>query len=477
MGAPSLIRMETPKIDFLATGQAPGLPPEGRRPPVNGFSVVALFVATFIVSFAFGRLTLSQTAPFDFSAIEKIPIFGAVSHLIGSPDRQLDGEKNDRINILLLGMGGEEHEGPYLTDTIIVASIRPSDHSVAMLSVPRDLLVPLPKHGWRKVNAANAFGELKNPGHGADETREVLQGIFGIDIPYYVRVDFAGFRKLIDDVGGVDIHVDRAFTDTTFPTNDYKVQVISFKEGWEHMDGQRALQYARSRHGNDGEGSDFARAKRQQQVISALKDKLLADRTYRNPATIANLLATLRANVATNLQIGELLRLVRFAQGDEPLHILRKVIDNGTDSPLTDTYVEGAYVLVPKGDDWSGMRAVARDVFALATEDATAATPPPSAPVTRPTVDIRNGTDRNGLAKTVAGALTDGGFQVVRIANAASVNHARTLLYDLSGGKRNDILDKLRARLTDPLVIRGAPKGEDGGTSAEFVVILGRNEP
>lgn len=469
--------MHTPKVDFLSNDGGKGLQPAG-KPPVNFFSSIALFAATFIVSFGFGRMTLSQTAPFDLSGIEKIPFIGGMSHLIGSPDRALQGEKEDRINILLLGMGGAEHDGPFLTDTIIIASIKPSDQTVALLSVPRDLLVPLPLHGWNKINAANAYGELKNPGHGADDARDVLQNVFGIGIPYYIRVDFSGFRKLVDDVGGVDIDVDRAFTDMSYPTGDYGYQVVSFSAGIQHMNGERALRYTRSRHGNDGEGSDFARARRQQQVISALKGKLLAGRTFRDPSAIVNVLSTLKTNVATNLQLGEIVRLARMAQAMDRPRILRKVIDNGVGSPITDSFVGGAYVLLPKQDDWTGLRDIASRIFAIAEEDKSLISSASPSATSRPTVEIRNGTERNGLAKTMAGTLTSKGFEVVRISNATNFNHARTLLYDLTKGGRATDLEQLKTQLTDPLVIAGPPK-PDGSEAApaNFVVVLGRQEP
>jgi LCP family protein required for cell wall assembly len=185
----------------------------------------------------------------------------------------LAGESDDRINVLLLGMGGLGHDGPYLTDTIIMASIRPSTKQVAMISIPRDLWVSIAGHGSSKINHANSYGETERHDWGGAYTAQVIKDNFGIDIHYYLRVDFAAFEEIVDEVGGIRVNVERGFTDPEYPTNDYGVQMVSFAKGVQTMSGSRALIYARSRHGNNGEGSDFARAKRQQKNVTRSQRK------------------------------------------------------------------------------------------------------------------------------------------------------------------------------------------------------------
>lgn len=449
----------------------------GRRPGKFFYSPV-LVALLFVISFAFGRVSLSGTGETTFSEWGGIPLLNQMKHLIRSPDRKLIGEKEDRINILLLGMGGEGHDGPYLTDTIIVASIRPSDNAVALLSIPRDLLVPLPDFGWRKINAANAFGEIRTRGRGGDFARSVVEGLLGIDIPYYVRVDFDGFTDLIDSVGGVDIHVDTAFKDYTYPTDDYLTQTVSFGEGWQTMDGDTALTFARSRHGTNGEGSDFARAKRQQKVLAAVKKKFLSLRTYRNPSVISNTLASLQSHISTNINLGGILRLVKMAQRIDTEHgVSHEVLDDGPNGALVARIVSGAYVLVPKNNDWESLRDVAVNLFDIAEQDTTPAAPTDPALTEEPgKVEIRNGSGKIGLARTTAGKIAELGLRVVKIGNADSFFYTKTTIYDLTGGEKPGSLAKLKRAIPDATIDDDLPHILEGTITSDitdFLVILG----
>jgi LCP family protein required for cell wall assembly len=463
--------MQSPKVNFLPqhVERSPRLSSDRGRS--RSFFSPFLLIGIFVASFGFGRLTLSQSADDTWAGLDDLPILKQVGRLLTSPDRKLRGEDDDRINILLLGMGGEGHEGPLLTDTIMVASVKPSENRVALLSIPRDLIVPLQGIGWRKVNSANAFGELKNPGRGGDFTRVALEGLLGIDIPYYVRIDFNGFREIIDAVGGIDVHVDRAFTDRTYPTDDYRTQVVSFDQGWQHLSGEEALRFARSRHGTNGEGSDFARAKRQQKVLAALRDKLSDFKSFKNPAGISNTLAALQSNIITNFQIGEILRLARMGQHIDRSGITHKIIDNGPASPLTDALLNGAYVLVPRNDDWTGIRMLAADIFEHA-EAGQEAAPEPAAPA-RSKVEIRNGTLVSGRAREIAGKLGGLGFEVVKIGNADTADYATTLVFDLTGGEKSDALQRLRDALGAAKLAKHLPKNMTVPAGVDFFVILG----
>ena len=446
------------------------------RKPVGFFLSSVLVTLVFAGSFGFGRLTRSETAAFALEQLADVPIIGQMRHLISSPDRKLAGESDDRINVLLLGMGGEGHEAPNLTDTIIVASIRPSTRQVALLSVPRDLLVPVPKEGWRKINSVNSFGELTNPGRGGDHSRVMLEGLLGIDIPYYVRVDFNGFKEIIDSVDGVDIHVDQAFNDATYPTNDFKVMTVSFTEGWQKMDGETALRYTRSRHGSNGEGSDFARAARQQKVLTALKAKLLSTSTYRSASTVANTLAALKSNITTNMQVGEIIRLARLAQSGADFKVSHKVLDNSPGSPLMEGSYAGAYVLIPKNDNWGELRTLATNIFQEAAPEKVVEAPTSSeiANNTKASIEIRNGTKKSGLARTVATSLTAAGFDVVKIGNADTFAYTKTVIYDLTKGKQSANLAKLKRTMSGSITTTKLPRTIDATElKADFLVILG----
>ncbi|MFH2063132.1 MAG: LCP family protein [bacterium] len=449
--------------------------------PVRFFISPITLAIVFVLAFLLGRASGSEAASIAISGLGQIPFLGGVRHLIGSQDRKLVGEADDRINILLIGMGGEGHDGPNLTDTLIVTSIRPSDGRVAMLSIPRDLLVPVQGHGWKKINSVNAYGEAESPGHGGELIRTTVEGLLGIDIPYYVRIDFEGFRSVIDAVGGVDIYVDRAFTDATYPTYSHGVQAISFQEGWQYMNGETALRYARSRHGNNGEGSDFARSKRQQKVLTALKEKMLSFKTFSSPSTVANMLSALQSNVTTNLDVGEILRLARLAQDVNRENITHEVLDNRPESVLVDSMVGGAYALLPKNNDWNELRKVAAQLFVLAEPPSAAelSTAPDSTgqsqQVTGVGVEIRNGNGQSGGARETAAKLKGYGFRVVKIGNADTFDYERTLVYSLTD--RDSTADDRLKEMLPKVDIRkpGRELAATAAPGADYLIILGRD--
>jgi LCP family protein required for cell wall assembly len=454
-----------------------------RRSGQPGKSSVKFFISplliavVFIGSFVLGRISQSEAASVALSSFENVPIIGQVSYLIGSSDRALAGEDSDRINILLVGMGGEGHDGPNLTDTLILTSIRPSDNRVAMLSIPRDLLVSVPNYGWRKINSVNAYGEMQAVGRGGELTKKTIEGLLGIDIPYYIRIDFDGFRSIIDAVGGIDVYVETAFTDPTYPTYDHGVQAISFEEGWQHLDGEQALQFARSRHGNNGEGSDFARSRRQQKVLTALKNKFMSFKTFSSPSTITNTLSALQSNIATNLNIGEILRLAKMSRDVERDDIMHEVLDNGPDSVLVDKLVNSAYVLLPKNNDWTLLRRTAEGLFENAEmADPTEAPPPPPEERVDAAVEIRNGNGTSGVAREAAGQLSQYGFRITKIGNADSFDYKQTVIYDLTYGQDRAALDYItklfpRAQVLDDKHA-AAPEPSSG---ADFLIVLGQN--
>jgi LCP family protein required for cell wall assembly len=287
-----------------------------------------------------------------------------VKNFIFSPSNVLSGQENDRINILLLGIGGSGHDGPYLSDTNIIVSIKPSTREVAMISIPRDLSAKINEYGYRKINDADAIGETKDPGNGGDYARKIFEQTFGMSIPYYIRVDFKAFIEMINTVGGVSITVPKSFVDTSYPGPNDSYQTVRFEAGPQEMDGDRALIFARSRHGNNGEGSDFARARRQQLVIEALKEKVLSFGTYTNPTTIKKLIDALSSNVRTNLDISQIIYLGNFAKDATSKNIKSLVLDDSPTSYLKSTIGQnGAYLLIPKTGSFDVINAAIAGIF------------------------------------------------------------------------------------------------------------------
>ncbi len=134
----------------------------------------------------------------------------------------LIGENLGQVNILLLGIGGEGHDGPYLTDTMMVAQIKPDSAELSLTSIPRDLLTTLPQnYGQRKINAAFAEGYNlhKDYNEAGKWARETAEKVTGLKIPYFAVIDFSGFEKAIDMVGGLDIYIENSFTDSMFPND------------------------------------------------------------------------------------------------------------------------------------------------------------------------------------------------------------------------------------------------------------------
>lgn len=178
------------------------------------------------------------------------------------PNRVADGFKDDRINIVLIGVGGDTHpgEGKDLADAIMLVSLQPSTRRVALMSLPRDLYVNMHEHGMHRLNAANKFG-------GPAYLMKIVEETTGEPVHAYARIDFRAFREVIDAVGGVDIYVYRPFYDFLFKDG--------FAQGWQHMNGTRALRYARYRYIRaSAEGNVFGRELRQQQVLEATKEKI-----------------------------------------------------------------------------------------------------------------------------------------------------------------------------------------------------------
>jgi len=191
-----------------------------------------------------------------------------------------------KVNFLLLGKPDGNYEGPNLTDSIIVASLNLQEEKINLISLPRDIWSETLKD---KINSAYAYGEAKKVGGGFILAKAEVEAVVGLPIHYAILVDFERFKELIDYLGGIDVEVERSFTDFKYPIRgrendlcnedpEYKCRYeqITFKKGVQHMDGDLALKFVRSRNAKGVEGSDFARNKRQQKVLLAIYEKIKA---------------------------------------------------------------------------------------------------------------------------------------------------------------------------------------------------------
>lgn len=205
-----------------------------------------------------------------------------------------------RTNVLMVGVDTRVHnQGLLNTDTIIVASYNHDTNETVMISIPRDIYAEIPGEGWFiKINGIYGNAEMNEEGSGMDALEEAVETFTGLEIQYYGMVDLEGFVEIIDIVGGVDIYVENSFTDYEYPNStDSGYEVVSFNQGPQTMDGKTALKFARSRKSLGPEGSDFARARRQQKVIEALKEKVLSTETLLNPNKILDLMDSLESRI------------------------------------------------------------------------------------------------------------------------------------------------------------------------------------
>ncbi len=260
----------------------------------------------------------------------------------------------ERVNILLLGVDTTPERAalgdPPRSDTIILVSIDPVTKQVGMLPIPRDLLVTIPGYGDDKINAAYAYGaqsEFTGPGL----VRATIEYNFGIPIHYFAEVDFQGFIKIVDTLGGVTVDVPAPIKDDEYPGEGFNYTRLYFPTGLQHMDGRTALRYVRTRH----DDNDFARGARQQQVLKALREQAIRLGLL---ARAAELIDELGGTVRTDLRPRDVLALARLALEleDEDIH------SYSLQDAVTDYWVPGgAFYLIP---DWPTARRIVAEMTA-----------------------------------------------------------------------------------------------------------------
>ena len=255
-----------------------------------------------------------------------------------------------RFTVLLMGLDKRPNEGgtAFRTDVLMVISLDPVTRSVGILSVPRDLFVTIPpgtivgnSYGLQRINTPYVIGKSVRAGSGPMLAMQTVQYNLGIQINSYVVVDFQAVTALVDAIGGVDIDVPRTISDPAYPDMYGGYDPLYIPAGRIHMDGTLALKYARTRHGSD----DLERARRQQQVISTMRDKVLSGGMVPRLVAQAPILwAQLANHVKSDLSLDQLLQLAMYAKDISAENIHRGVVDYGYTTP---TNYNGASVLVP----------------------------------------------------------------------------------------------------------------------------------
>ena len=208
--------------------------------------------------------------------------------------------------MLLIGVD-QQTEFESRSDTMILVWVDPVAKEAAMLPLPRDLKVIVPGFGIHKINAAYAIGEAQDvEGGGPALTVQTIEANFGLTINHFAQVNFDGFVSVVDILGGLTLDVPYPIKDNEYPAEDLKYTRVYFPAGWQHMDGERTLQYARTRHADN----DAQRSIRQQQVLMALREQ--ADVGELIPRA-AELLAALGDSVRTDLELDQAIDLARLA--------------------------------------------------------------------------------------------------------------------------------------------------------------------
>ncbi len=294
----------------------------------------------------------------------------------------LKKDEQGYTNFLLLGIDQRGIGSSILTDTIMILRYQESTNKAIMISIPRDLWVKIPAFNqvqsyYTKINSVYTIGNDykyisssdNDPQNGLGLLSRIINDNLAISVHYATRVNFNSFERIIDAIGGVDIEVENTFTDYMYPKEGYesapeneRYEIVSFKVGMNHFDGETALKYARSRHAMGVEGSDFARARRQQKVVLAVKDKLLQNETLLNLNTLKEIYLTVSQEVDSNVRPSEfplfydIFKKVGANINDINLIVLNDGPDVGGLLYAPDpNEFGGAFVLLPK-ISWDNLR-------------------------------------------------------------------------------------------------------------------------
>jgi LCP family protein required for cell wall assembly len=372
-----------------------------------------------------------------------------------------DWSKKEPFNILLIGLDYRPGEEDSRADTQIIVHIDPAQKSAAMVAIPRDLWVPIPHYGEGRINSAFQHGESDPETDGPSLAMWTIEDNFGIPLRYYAQVDFTGFEKIIDTMGGLTIDVPKPLVDNDYPLGNYGVTRIYIPAGLQHMDGRTALAYARSRHAD----SDLGRNSRQQQVLLALRQQGINLNLITKLDQIA---ANLKDSVKTNLTLQEIGSLAQLSRELDPASIQTVQIDANMVTEIITS--GGADVLQP---NWALIRPKIAQAFAdpkLAKEGAR--------------LSVQNGTAVGGMAKKLQDTLVEKGYYVadLRSVDAAEVGtYPKTVIIDYSGGGKPATIDALTKELGIPAsaVQKGAadeaPIANADGKPVDIAVIVGED--
>lgn len=414
------------------------------RLPLWSMGLVVLFITLLLVTSSAWLFRAVQSMASEWELTS--PDFGSVTEPVRDASVTIDetagNDGNDqvilssdvlepwsgaeRVSILLLGIDQRcDEEGPTHTDSIMVVTVDPVGLSAAVLSLPRDLWVEIPGFGVDRVNQAYYLGEVyEYPGDGPALAVETVEATLGINMDYYVTVNFDAFVEVVDLIGGIVVDVLETIEDPTYPDRCYGYDPFFIEAGEQRLDGEAALKYARTRATF---GGDVDRAGRQQAVVLAVRDQVL--QLNRLPQLIAQspkLWQTFQGNVRTNMSLDEILQLALLTQEIPRESIHTAVLDY--DYVYNETTPDGRQVLVPIREN---IRQLRDQLFA-----------PPAIPTPvienlpalmlaeKARVAVYNGTAVFGLAADTQEYLQRFNVNVTEVGNADSATYRTTQIID-----------------------------------------------
>ncbi len=361
----------------------------------------------------------------------------------------------DRVTILVLGIDQRPGEDPNTTrtDTMILVTVDPRTKTAGLLSIPRDLYVPLPNRGQGRINTAHIYG-------GPEYAMRTVELNLGLPVQHYVRMNFEAVVTLIDLVGGIEVDNPQDIDDPFYPDANYGYEPFKLSAGVHKLDGHTALKYARTRHGD----SDFFRIRRQQQVIFALRSKFLgSDAVTKLLPNAPAILQALHDAVATDLSNAELVQLALLARDIPEDHIARLAIDEQAVQPWTTP--SGGSVVIPVRERLQELRDVLLNPLASADDAGRVSV---GAIGSIGSIGIYNGTETRGLAAAARTALEQRGYRVTQIGDVAEATpHSRLLL---RGNKRAFAEQLARDLGISGIAIIAAPNAPG---DADVVLVLG----